>query len=180
MRKFSELALFVVLAAALAASQQPRDKGQTSVNSEAPPPNFTQSDGQNPSRDFPSTRAGEIAANTDIHAALDTPLSSRTARAGDRFTATISQPVRDRSGAPLIPSGSRLMGEVADEAPMADRGRSPLNIRFTEITLPDGQKVAIASSLSIGDKAGKEVNLPAQTPLVIRLQKPAMVPASGK
>jgi len=179
MCKFSELALFVVLAVAFAASQQPRDKGQTSAN-EPPPRDFAQSDGQNPSRDLPSTRAGEIAANTDIHAALDTPLSSRTARAGDRFTATITQSVRDRSGAPLIPSGSKLMGEIADEASITERGHSPLNIRFTEISLPNGQKVAIASSLSIGDKAAKEVNLPAQTPLVIRLQKPAMVPASAR
>src|SRR5581483_4170106 len=152
MSKIAEVILFVAVCAAFATSQGV-GKGRRSTDFARPqqPGGSTPADGQN--GEFPAPRMGIIAANSDIHAALDTPLSSRTAHAGDRFSATILQPVRDSSGAALIPSGSRVMGEVTDEAPTAERGHSHLNLRFTEISLPYGQKVAITSSLLIGDKS---------------------------
>ena len=147
---------------------------ETATPAKQPPDAIQSPNGTPPVRqDSRELRAAKIPANAEIHAALDTPLSSKTSRAGDRFTATLSQPIRGTSGADLIPAGSKLTGEIADNA---SRTPSQLLLRFSEITLPTGQKVPISSSVSMGGD-GKEVNLPAQTPLVLKLERPVTVPA---
>jgi len=119
--------------------------------------------------------AAEIPTTVEIHALLDTPLSSRTSRVGDRFTATVSQPVRETAGATLVPAGSKLMGEIADAGSAPTHLRNGLTARFDEIVLPSGQRVPIQSLVSLGAGA-KDINLPAQTPLTLHLDRPAVVP----
>jgi len=186
MRNLALLSAILALVTTFAISQQPEtDKGRTGSATAAPKesPDSSQASGQNPSHDgenSPGMRTAEIPAHTEINAVLDTSLSRRTSRAGDRFTATISQPIRDSSGVAVIPAGSKLMGEIADDGSLPERARSQLRLHFSEISLPNGQKVPITSALSIGDKSGnKELNVPAQTPLVLRLEKPAAVAGHG-
>ena len=85
----------------------------------------------------------EVGAGTEIHAALDTPLSSKTSKPGDRFTATVSDPVRANNGAVVIPAGARVEGEVAeseDEKTLAALKDKPkLSLRFRDVVLPTGQ-----------------------------------------
>jgi len=94
--------------------------------------------------------ASKVPANTELHATLDTPLSTKTSKPGDRFTATVSQPVSGSSGI-VIPVGSRLEGEVSETDPAksatALHGRETLNLRFRDIVLPNGQTVPLLSSL---------------------------------
>jgi hypothetical protein len=102
----------------------------------------------------------QVPANTQIHAVLDTPLSTKTAKPGDRFTATITQPIRGASGAVLIPAGARIEGEVAEaeagKAVAVLRGRGKLNLRFRDIALPNGQTVPLAATLvSVNSTNGK-------------------------
>src|SRR6476660_2886929 len=51
---------------------------------------------------------GRVDAGTEIHATLDTPLSTRTSKPGDRFTATVSDPVYANRGGDVIPNGARV------------------------------------------------------------------------
>src|SRR5262245_25789701 len=62
----------------------------------------------------PAAPGDRITAGTELHALLDTPLSNRTSRPGDRFTATISDPARGSGGIVVIPAGARVEGEVAE------------------------------------------------------------------
>jgi hypothetical protein len=104
--------------------------------------------------------ADQAPANTEMHAALDTPLSTKTSKAGDRFTATISDPVRGSSGAVIIPAGSRVEGEVAEseqgKAVAALRGKGKLSLRFRDIVLPSGQTLPFTATLvSVNNTNGK-------------------------
>jgi hypothetical protein len=102
----------------------------------------------------------EVGAGTEIHAALDTPLSSKTSKPGDRFTATVSDPVRANNGAVVIPAGARVEGEVAeaeDEKTLtALKDKPKLSLRFRDVVLPTGQTVPLTATLvSVHDTSGK-------------------------
>lgn len=101
----------------------------------------------------------EVGAGTEMHAALDTPLSSKTSKPGDRFTATVSDPVRANNGAIVIPAGARVEGEVAesDEKTLAALKDKPkLSLRFRDVVLPSGQTLPLTATLvSVHDTGGK-------------------------
>lgn len=94
--------------------------------------------------------SGDVAANTEMRATLDTPLSSKTSQPGDRFTATVVQAVSGRNGV-AIPAGARVEGEVIEaeqgKAVTALRGKGVLNLRLRDIVLPNGQTVPLVASL---------------------------------
>lgn len=182
----------------------------------------------------------QIAAGTEIRATLDTPLSTRTSKPGDRFTATIAEPARGNTDV-VIPTGARVEGEVAEaddnKTIAALKDKNALSLRFRDVVLPDGQTLALTATLisvnntngmttkkadeesrlpqgaggpdvgknvgagrgvgaafggplkglAIGTLAGggyvlstkgKEVNLPAQTGMVIRLDQPVTATAT--
>jgi hypothetical protein len=102
----------------------------------------------------------EVGVGTEIHAALDTPLSSKTSKPGDRFTATVSDPVRANNGAIVIPAGARVEGEVAeseDEKTLAALKDKPkLSLRFRDVVLPTGQTLPLTATLvSVHDTGGR-------------------------
>ncbi|MGZ4870787.1 MAG: hypothetical protein ACXVK3_02755 [Candidatus Angelobacter sp.] len=102
----------------------------------------------------------QVGAGTEIHAALDTPLSSKTSKPGDRFTATVSDSVRANNGAVVIPSGTRVEGEVAESEDgktlAALRGKATLSLRFRDVVLPSGQTLPLTATLiSVHDSSGK-------------------------
>jgi len=92
-----------------------------------------------------------LTAGTDIRATLDTPLSTKTSRPGDRFTATVSVPVHDSSGNVIVPVGSKLNGQVSEptdgKLAGAIKDMGHLNLRFTDIQLPNGGDVPISATL---------------------------------
>ncbi|HEY2391246.1 MAG TPA: hypothetical protein VGK22_08725 [Candidatus Angelobacter sp.] len=215
MNRAARLALFALISLATGLAQ--------TANTEQPSQNATQT---------PSTAAGvgQVAAGTEIHATLDTPLSSKTSKPGDRFTATIADEVRGPdNGALVIPGGARVEGEVAEpddnKAIASLHGKGTLSLRFRDVVLPNGQTLPLMATLisvhdtsthgasvrnsnkninpsaqdnggatpiagltfggpvkgiAIGARAGggyvvstkgKDVNLPAQTGMVIRLDQ---------
>jgi hypothetical protein len=127
------------------------------------PVNSTPAAAPNSSQSVPPLNAAvvdEVGAGTEIHAALDTPLSSKTSKPGDRFTATVSEPVRANNGAAVIPSGSRIEGEVAEsedeKIQAALRGKGRLSLRFRDVVLPSGQTLPLTATLiSVHDSSGK-------------------------
>jgi hypothetical protein len=101
-----------------------------------------------------------VGAGTEIHAALDTPLSSKTSKPGDRFTATVSDPVRATNGAIVIPAGARVEGEVAeseDEKTLtALKDKPKLSLRLRDVVLPSGQTLPLTATLvSVHQTGGK-------------------------
>lgn len=110
----------------------------------------------------PATPSGadEAPVNTEVHAVLDTPLSTRTSKPGDRFTATVTDPVRGSNGAVMVPAGARLEGEVAEgeqlKAVQALRDKTELSLRFRDVVLPTGQAVPLSATLvSVNKTNGK-------------------------
>jgi hypothetical protein len=104
--------------------------------------------------------APAAGSTAEIHAALDTPLSSKTSKPGDRFTATVSDSVQANNGAVVIPSGARVEGEVAEsedeKTQAALRGKGKLSLRFRDVVLPSGQTLPLAATLvSVHDTSGK-------------------------
>ena len=119
----------------------------------------------------------EVGAGTEIHAALDTPLSSKTSKPGDRFTATVSDPVRANNGAVVIPAGARVEGEVAeseDEKTLAALKDKPkLSLRFRDVVLPSGQTLPLTATLvSVHDTQRQESQ-------EVRYGRPAKIRAIG-
>jgi len=113
-----------------------------------------------PSVEPAPTGADQVPVNTEMHAALDTPLSSKTSKGGDRFTSTVTDPVRGSNGAVIIPAGARVEGEVADaeqtNAIPALRGKSQLSLHFRDIVLPNGQTLPLSATLvSVNNTNGK-------------------------
>ncbi|MBZ5508507.1 MAG: hypothetical protein LAO78_23870 [Acidobacteriia bacterium] len=163
------LVLFAVVAGAVVAqtpaggsnspNQPPAVSQPSSLNQPA-----TSNSGQNwPTQSTPAISPGVadgVSAGTEIHATLDTPLSNRTSKPGDRFTATVSDPVHANNGLDVIPSGSRIEGEVADaddgKTLAALRGKGKLSLRFRDVVLPNGQTLPlIATLISVHDTSGK-------------------------
>ena len=108
-----------------------------------------------------SSGPGDLAAGTEIRATLDTPLSSKTSKPGDRFTATVNQPVQGNGGNVAIPAGSRIEGEVSESEQgktlPALRGKGKLNLRFRDVVLPNGQTMPITGTLvSVHSTNGKD------------------------
>ncbi|MBI2677774.1 MAG: TrbI/VirB10 family protein [Candidatus Koribacter versatilis] len=122
--------------------------------------------------------ARTLPAGSGIRATLDTPLSTRTSLPGDRFTATIDDP--------SLP-GARLYGEVAAAAGKT----ATLDLRFRELILADGMRIPLAARvLSVMDarrprdakekkQKEKDVNLPASSPLTVRLDQPVTLPTNN-
>lgn len=83
-----------------------------------------------------------IPRGTDLRVALDNALSSATAQSGERFTATLLDPVR-ANGQTIIPSNARLTGHVVEalaSGRLSGVARLALTLDSVEIS---GQPVAI-------------------------------------
>ena len=147
MRRTATLIVFALVAVAMALAQNPAGTNNSPTatpqtqnpavpnNETAPAMRTSPADvpqgnaGQevNPSQNIPAANTAvvdEVGAGTEIHAALDTPLFSKTSKPGDRFTATVSDPVRANNGAVVIPAGARVEGEVAESEDEKTLGRS--------------------------------------------------------
>lgn len=161
MRKAVTLTLLLSLVATLALAQTPpqsnnpnnHDQEQApAMQSPNPEPAETQSD-QPALRDRPELPARErdIPLGTEIRAALDSPLSSRISRVGDRFTATVVQPIRAVDGEVVVPAGSRIEGEVVQiehgKLVPALRGKGHLDLRFREFRLANGESIPVTATL---------------------------------
>jgi hypothetical protein len=138
------------------------------VGAEPQKPNSTSSQGgaaNLPASGQNGTAAGagggfdQIPAGTEIRAVLDTPLSTKTSKPGDRFTATITEPARGSGGAVVAPTGARIEGEVGDadeNKTLATFDKGKLSLRFRDLVLPNGQTLPLTATLiSVNDTNAK-------------------------
>jgi hypothetical protein len=100
-------------------------------------------------------RAGHV-----MRVRLNTDLDSETNRPGDRFTATLVDPVYSSGGVLVIPQGSTVTGVVTNVQRAAKDGKpATMDVRFTSFTLPNGVRHTMNGSLTdLSSSGGKSDN----------------------
>jgi tRNA A-37 threonylcarbamoyl transferase component Bud32 len=84
-----------------------------------------------------------LPAETTFKLALETPLSSESAVAGDALSAETTSPVRIE-GLEAVPAGSRLTGRVTHASSAAQSaGRGELTLEFDTLELPGGASAPV-------------------------------------
>jgi Putative peptidoglycan binding domain len=92
-----------------------------------------------------------VPADTVISVRMESTLSSKSSRVGDRFTATVAVPVYV-NGATVIPAGAIVEGRVTQVTPARRLARSgTIAVEFEDLVLPDGTRVALDGSLTSDD-----------------------------
>ena len=138
--------------AAPAAQDPAQPQSQMPPDTHAPAPTSTSGGQPAPSQNSsPGPVQGHISVGTTIRASLDTPLSTRTSKVGDRFTATVTAPIVDSSGNLIVPIGSKVNGQITDTSDerlaSAIKGVGHLNLRFTNVQLANGNDIPINATL---------------------------------
>ena len=90
-----------------------------------------------------------VTGGKRLHVRMNETISSKSARIGDRFTATVTDPVYSSNGIVLIPQGSEVVGRV-DSVVQAKKGGKPgsIDATFVELRLPNGLTRKINGSLT--------------------------------
>jgi type IV secretory pathway VirB10-like protein len=96
----------------------------------------------------PVMQSVEVAAGTPITVALSSALSSKTARPGDSFEATVASNV-SVNGRVVVPVGTRVTGNVTEVISGSHSiGAVPtLGLKFNQLELEDGQIIPITGEL---------------------------------
>ena len=97
----------------------------------------------------PVTPVYSIQSGERFRVRMNETISSKTARAGDTFTTTVTEPVYSNNGVVVIPTGSTVVGRINSVKP-AKKGGDPgsIDVSFTEVKLPNGTRRAINGSLT--------------------------------
>lgn len=90
-----------------------------------------------------------VPTGTRVRVRMNDTLSSKTARVGDTFNTTVTEPVYSSSGVVVVPVGSTMIGRVNSVRP-ARKGGDPgqIDVSFNQIRLPNGTTRAINGSLT--------------------------------
>lgn len=108
----------------------------------------------------PVVKYYQVDRGTSIRVRMSGDISSKTARIGDRFTTTVTEPVYANDGTVVIPTGSTVTGKVDSVTP-AKKGGDPgqISVSFVSVRLPNGTTRAINGSLSdLNTKTAKSDN----------------------
>jgi len=90
-----------------------------------------------------------VPSGTRMRVRMNETLSSKTAKAGDRFTVTVREPVYASNGAIVVPIGSEVIGKVDSVKPAVKGGKvGEIDVSFIQLVLPNGTKRTINGSLT--------------------------------
>ena len=90
-----------------------------------------------------------VNRGTVLRVRMNQTISSKTARVGDTFHVTVTEPVYSSNGVVVIPTGSTLVGHVDSVRPAANGGKpGQIDARFISVRLPNGRSRAINGSLT--------------------------------
>ena len=99
-----------------------------------------------------------VSSGTIVRVRMNNTISSKTARVGNTFTSTVTEPVYSSNGVVVIPVGSTVTGRVDTVIPAGQGGKpGQIDAHFTSIRLPNGRARAINGSLT-DLSAGKTVS----------------------
>jgi len=137
-RAFSIFALITLVAAtmipAYGATQRRRPRiGRRTVTRRATPPRVA---------------LYTVPADTVIRVRMNSQLKSDTARVGDRFSANVTEVVYASNGVEVIPTGSKVWGNVTSVRRAGRRTPGSISVGFNQVELPNGARYAINGSLS--------------------------------
>ncbi|HEV8593446.1 MAG TPA: TrbI/VirB10 family protein [Pyrinomonadaceae bacterium] len=97
----------------------------------------------------PAINLYTVASGERIHARMEGTISSKTARAGDTFQASVTEPVYSSNGVLVIPAGSKVVGRVDSAIPAAKGGKpGTIDVSFVSVKLPNGTTRRISGSLT--------------------------------
>lgn len=108
----------------------------------------------------PAARLYQVDRGTTVRVRMNGTINSKTARIGDRFTATVTEPVYSNTGVVVIPVGSTVTGRV-DSVKAAKKGGDPgqISVSFVSVRMPNGSTRAINGSLTdLNTKKAKSDN----------------------
>ncbi|HUL50769.1 MAG TPA: glycine zipper 2TM domain-containing protein [Gemmatimonadales bacterium] len=99
----------------------------------------------------PQPTSFTAGAGTAVGATIDDSITTRSAKAGDPFTATVSEAVRDPSGHVVIPAGSVISGTIvrADPAPNP-RSSGSLELSVTTVSI-NGRRYQLDATVGSKD-----------------------------
>ena len=97
----------------------------------------------------PAVKLYTVSSGKRVRARINDTISSKTARVGDKFSATTTDTVYSTNGVVVIPEGSELVGRV-DAVTPAQKGGKPgtIDVSFTQVRLPNGVTRRINGSLT--------------------------------
>lgn len=97
----------------------------------------------------PAPKLYAVSAGTRFRARINQTLSSKTARIGDSFTATVTEPVYSSNGVLVVPEGSTLTGRVDAVKPAAKGGKpGTIDVSFRRLRTPSGTSRVINGTLT--------------------------------
>jgi hypothetical protein len=96
----------------------------------------------------PALRYYTLGTNTTMRVRLDSELNSGTARVGDTFSSTTTEPVYGSGGVEVIPVGSHVWGRVSSVTRAGRRTPGNISVRFNSVQLPNGVRHPINGSLT--------------------------------
>lgn len=90
-----------------------------------------------------------VESGTKIRVRINSKITSKTSKAGDRFDTTVTEQVYSSTGVVVIPNGSTVVGRIDDVTP-AKKGGDPgqIDVSFVELRLPNGMTRSINGSLT--------------------------------
>src|SRR2546426_644890 len=99
----------------------------------------------------PAPTSFKLSAGTGFSASADDSITTRSARAGDSFTATVSENVKDAAGHVVIPAGARVSGTIvrADPAPNP-RATGTLELSVSSVSVR-GRSYSLAATVESKD-----------------------------
>jgi hypothetical protein len=97
----------------------------------------------------PTFTMATVAAGRKLKTVLKDPLSSKTAKVGDRFEVTLAGDLPSKeTGVIAIPEGSLVSGEITQARPAKKlKGQALLAFKLDKLTLPSGKELDISASL---------------------------------
>ena len=98
-------------------------------------------------RTTPAVRYFTVDADTVIRVRMDNQISSKTARVGDRFTTTVTEPVYG-DGVEVAPVGSKIHGRVSSVRRAGRRTPGSISVNFYSLELPNRARHTINGSLT--------------------------------
>jgi hypothetical protein len=96
----------------------------------------------------PPVRYFTVPADQIIRVRMDSGLNSKTARVGDRFSATVTEPVYGDNGIEVVPVGSKVWGRVTSVLRAQRRKPGNISVNFNTIEMPNHARHVINGSLS--------------------------------
>lgn len=91
---------------------------------------------------------------TNFEVITTSTINSMSSRVGDTFSAQLDEPLVIDSQT-VIPAGSELIGQITFVEPAGRVGKNALmDIRFTSVKLPDGNRVPINAKILTTDASG--------------------------